>query len=260
MKPFILFVLFPFLLQAQNKSIVFTMKDHNVKQLILSSEDYTRYEYEEGLITTHALIAGISAKTFNYYIGEDRLDSVLIHTNLGHETRISKKVYNYNEQNQLVHTYTGTNLLRETVEVDSFFYNTQGQLIQLKQYQNKLGVEAGYRRVDHLLPRVTVHYEYNAQGQIIQTTSSGWALPSTTRYYYDEQGRDLKSEKILFANITKAEENEACLRIASEHEYNEVGLLARTAVSTFEIKPNGKERKVPGKIKVKRHYLFYDSL
>jgi len=65
MKPFILLFLFPFLLTAQDKSIIFTMRDHQVKQLILSSEDNVSYEYEDGLITTAAVIAGVSSQTFN---------------------------------------------------------------------------------------------------------------------------------------------------------------------------------------------------
>jgi hypothetical protein len=260
MKPFILLFLFPFLLTAQDKSIIFTMRDHQVKQLILSSEDNVSYEYEDGLITTAAVIAGVSSQTFNYYSGDDRLDSVIVHTHLNKEIRISKKIYDHDEGGQLVCTRKGQDLLRENVEVDSFFYNAKGQMVQLRQYQNKLGMEAGYRRVDHLLPQVSVDYEYNNKGQIIRATSSGWMLPSTTHYYYDEQGRDLKSEKILFVDATKAEENDACLRIVSESEYDDTGLLVLTTVSTYEIKPNGREKKIPGKIRMKRSYTFYDNL
>lgn len=260
MKPFILLFLFPFLLTAQEKSIIFTMRDHQVKQLILSSEDNVSYEYEDGLITTSATIAGVSSQTFNYYPGDDRLDSVIVHTYLDKEISITKETYDYNEGGQLVCTRNGQDLLRENVEVDSLFYNAKGQLIQLRQYQNKLGMEAGYRRVDHLLPQISIDYEYNNQGQIMRATSSGWILPSTTRYYYDEQGRDLKLEKTLFVDATKAEENEACLRIVSESEYDNTGLLVLTTVSSYEIKPNGRERKVPGKIRMKRSYTFYDNL
>ncbi|WP_020537836.1 hypothetical protein [Lewinella cohaerens] len=260
MKPLILFFLFPFLLTAQDKSIIFTMRDHQVKELILSREDNIRYEYRDGLITTYTVIAGVSSQTFNYYSGDDRLDSVIIHTHLNNKVRISKKIYDYNGGDQLVSMRKGRDLLRENVEVDSFFYNSKGQLIQMRQYQNKLGVEAGYRRVDHLLPQVSVDYEYNKQAQIMRTTSSGWMLPSTTYYYYDEQGRDMKSEKILFVDATKAEENEACLRIVSENKYNDTGLLELTSVSTYEIKSNGREKKIPGKMRMSRRYTFYDNL
>lgn len=260
MRHLVLLFLFPLLLSAQNRSIIFEMRDHQVKQLRLSSQEHIDYYYEDGLITTFTDLSGIEQKSLFYYSKNDRIDSVIIHQLNNKAAPVIRKFYEYNKEDQLVRTYKGQDVLSENVEIDSFFYNAQGQMIECRQYQNQLGADFGYRRSEFLILRNTNIHTYNPLGQLIRTKSSGWLMPSETHYFYDLQGQESSSKKILNEQPENQEAAGDRIIINATNEYNDKGLLTRVTVGTAYQKPNGKLQSVPGKTRQKRRYFYHQSM
>ncbi|MEL7221351.1 MAG: hypothetical protein AAGJ93_08540 [Bacteroidota bacterium] len=260
MKYLALFFLFPLFLSAQEKDIIFEMRDQQVKQLIISGQDHIDYYYEEGLITTFTDLAGVEQKSLFYYSKNDRLDSIVVHQLSNKNAPISRKIYEYNSEDQLIRTFKGQDVLTENVEVDSFFYNTQGQLIECRQYQNQLGSEFGFRRADFLILRNTDTHTYSPAGQSMTTHSSGWVMPSVTHYYYNSLGQESRNKKILNEQPEKQQEAGDRVIINTTKEYNDKGLLTKVTVSTAYQPPNGRIRSVPGKVRQKRRYSYYENL
>ena len=120
-------------------------------------------------------------------------------------------------------------------------------------------MEFSFRAAESLLLYNTTTFEYDNQGILLVEKSKLYFNPFEIYYFYDAQGRKSRTEQIFNNNEENQEVAGDRFKILSEYEYDEKGLLTRHSISTSIIELNNKVKELPGKIRLKRKYTYYQN-